>query len=57
MTPSDLRVARLALGLTQKGLAERLGVTPTQVARWERGESGWAPYLELAMERLVERPA
>lgn len=37
MTPADLREARLALGLTQKALAERLGIPRNTWARWERG--------------------
>jgi len=38
MTGSELRHIRKRLGLTQAALAERLAVTPTTVARWERGE-------------------
>lgn len=38
MTGEDLRRIRKRLGLTQAALAERLGVTPTSVARWERNE-------------------
>lgn len=37
MSGQDLRVIRKMLGLTQIGLAIRLGVTGTTVARWERG--------------------
>ena len=38
MTGDELRRLRRRLGLTQVQLAERLGVTSTSVARWERGE-------------------
>jgi DNA-binding transcriptional regulator YiaG len=39
VTGKELRRLRQdALDLTQVRLAERLGVTPTTVARWERGE-------------------
>lgn len=32
-----IRVARGALGLTQKDLAFRVGIDPMSVSRWERG--------------------
>lgn len=35
MTPTDLKARRLALGLTQRALATRLGVTEQTVWRWE----------------------
>ena len=38
MTGKDLQQHRTQLGLTQAGLAERLGVTANTVARWERDE-------------------
>lgn len=37
MTPDDLFTWRKARGLTQKQLAERLGVNKQTVARWEWG--------------------
>ena len=40
MTGEELRRIRKGLGLTQVQLAERLGVTSTSVARWERDEVG-----------------
>ena len=38
MTGTQLKRRRRQLGLTQRQLADRLGVTETTVARWERGE-------------------
>lgn len=49
MTGEELRRIRQRLGLTQARLAERLAVTSTTVARWERGE---VPIRE-PMARLV----
>ncbi len=49
MTGEELRRIRKRLGLTQAALADRLAVTSTTVARWERGE---VPIRE-PMARLV----
>jgi len=38
MKGQELRRLRLGMKLTQKQLAEKLGVTENTVARWERGE-------------------
>jgi transcriptional regulator with XRE-family HTH domain len=38
VTGDELRAERQARGLTQRQLAEALGVTTNTVARWERGE-------------------
>jgi len=37
MTETDIKRIRAALGLTQRELAERLGVRPNTVTRWEMG--------------------
>lgn len=39
ITGNKIRAARAKTGLTQKQLAERLGVTNTAVSKWERGVS------------------
>jgi len=56
MTPDELRAARQALGLTQKGLAERLGVSKDTYNRWEKGRQGFAfpLILRLALEQLAQ---
>lgn len=56
MTPDDLRDLRQALGLTQRGLAERLGVPQATVWRWESGQHPiqHPTILRLALERLVD---
>ena len=38
MRGGTLKRIRKRLGLTQSALAERLGVSPNTVARWERNE-------------------
>ncbi len=38
MTGTTLRYRREALGLSQEGLARRLGIPRNTIARWERGE-------------------
>lgn len=50
MTPSELRALRSRLGMTQKELAEAVGVCSDTVARWERGRHK----IPGAVERLVK---
>jgi transcriptional regulator with XRE-family HTH domain len=52
---NDLRTQRKALGLSQRKLAEALGVSTNTVARWERGELRIAQpkMLALALARLA----
>jgi predicted ATPase/DNA-binding CsgD family transcriptional regulator len=53
----ELRTRRRALGLTQSELADRLGVSPNTVARWERGEQniGNATRVARTLARLERR--
>ncbi len=37
--PSQLKAARVSAGLTRRQLAARLGVHPSTVAEWERGDA------------------
>lgn len=43
MDGSEIRELRTRLGLTQKALADVIGVSPNTVARWERGQLGISP--------------
>ena len=43
MSGLDIKALRTRLGLTQKALAERVGVNSNTVARWERSELGISP--------------
>jgi transcriptional regulator with XRE-family HTH domain len=49
MTPSVLRALRNSMGLMQRELAERLGVTENTVTRWENGRRKIPP----VADRLV----
>ena len=58
MAPPDglaerIRAHRLTLGITQRDLADQLGVTQQSVARWEQG-SPPRRYLLRAIESLLE---
>lgn len=52
MDGRELRAFRDRLGLSQSGLAVKLGIAANTVARWERGEREIPPFLRLALERL-----
>lgn len=39
LTPSEIRFLRKSLGKDHKGFAQLVGVTITQVSRWENGKS------------------
>jgi transcriptional regulator with XRE-family HTH domain len=53
MDGQELRRMRLKLKLTQAGLAEKLRMTATSVARMERGEQKIMFTTELAVRYLV----
>lgn len=55
MTPQEITRARENLGLTQRALAEYLGVAANTVNRWQAGTATPAPYLGLALEALAFR--
>lgn len=57
MTPAEITRAREDLGLTQRALAEHLGVAANTVWRWQAGTAIPAPYLSLAFEGLRFRLA
>ncbi|MGM9884689.1 helix-turn-helix transcriptional regulator [Streptococcus hyointestinalis] len=51
MLKDNLKKARLKAGLTQKEVAERLGVAQQQYARWEQGHRN--PKIEV-LDKLAE---
>lgn len=52
MKGAKLRERRLALGLTQQALADKLDVSRNTVARWEREEMAIPGFLNLALKTL-----
>jgi transcriptional regulator with XRE-family HTH domain len=52
MTGGELRRIREAMGLTQRQLGERLGLTSTSMARMERGEQKIMQVTTLAVKYL-----
>ena len=55
MEGNDLAKWRKEWGLTQKQLAQALGVIVMTISRWERGMRGIPPYIPLALEALENR--
>jgi transcriptional regulator with XRE-family HTH domain len=55
MHGKDLAEWRKVQGLTQKQLAQALGVDVMTVSRWERGVRGIPPHIPLALEALEHR--
>ena len=52
MKGAKLRERRVALGLTQQGLADKLEVSRNTVARWERDEMAIPGFLHLALKSI-----
>ena len=55
MTGNELQEWRRKWGLSQEGLAQRLGVIRVTVARWETGTRAIPSFLSLALEALENR--
>jgi YgiT-type zinc finger domain-containing protein len=53
LTGLDVRFLRKAMGLTQQVLAERLGVEPATVSRWESEPNDAVPYTTSIALRTV----
>lgn len=53
MEGRDLKVARAKLGISQRELAERLGLTQVTIARYEKAVSEIPKVVEIAVECLV----
>jgi transcriptional regulator with XRE-family HTH domain len=55
MVGDDLILWRKREGLTQRGLAQSLGVDVMTISRWERGTRGIPVLLPIALEALENR--
>ena len=55
MTPKQFKAARSTLGLTQKQMAEALGLTIRQITRLEAGETPVHKQTELAVKYLMQK--
>jgi len=55
MTPTEFRAALKSLSLSQRSLAERLGVEPATVNRWATGKVPVPQYAAYVLELLAER--
>ena len=51
---TDIKALRQRIGLTQKQLADAVGVRPNTVARWERGELDVSAPMKDRIERVVD---
>jgi len=52
MTAKDFKIARLAMGLTQTALAKKLGVSRSNIIRYEKGLTGISFTIQLLLTRI-----
>jgi DNA-binding XRE family transcriptional regulator len=57
LAPAEIRRQRQALGLTQKALAERLGIAEATLCRWETGGQIPQGHLDLVLRAYFLVPA
>lgn len=53
MTGKELQAARVLLGMTQPQLAERVGVRPNSVYRWEAGIHKIPRSVEIVVQQMI----
>ena len=56
MSPQELKDLRRAAGVSQYGLARKLGMSRTQVQRWEYGASPISQAMEIAIRAVLGIP-
>jgi transcriptional regulator with XRE-family HTH domain len=52
MTGPELKQRRQRLGLSQRALADKMGVTTRSVSRWETGQVSIRPWVEKFVDLL-----
>lgn len=55
--PERLKAYRMLKGLTQRELAQELGVDPTTVMKWETGKSKPMPEAQERVEKILDEAA
>lgn len=53
MTPSQIKQARKSLNLTQKGMADKLGIKLAKLQNWEQGRNSISDEGSTAIKWLV----
>ena len=53
MTPSEIKQARQELGLTQQGLAYKLGIKLAKLRNWEQGRNAVSDEGATALKWLI----
>ncbi len=56
MTPQELQELRRAAGVSQDGLARKLGMSRNQVQRWEGGKNPISQAMEIAIRTVLGAP-
>lgn len=52
MTSENFKIARLAMGMTQNTLAKRLGVSRSNIIRYEKDSTGISRTIEILLFRI-----
>ena len=56
MTPQELKELRRIAGVSQDGLARKLGMSRNQVQRWEGGKNPISQAMEIAIRAVLGAP-
>lgn len=56
-TADEMKAARVALGMTQGAMAERLGVHLISVCRWEKGRRQFSRHIGMTVALMVQEKA
>ncbi len=56
MAPQELKELRRAAGVSQDGLARKLGMSRNQIQRWEAGVNPISQAMEIAIRAVLGAP-